>query len=211
MKPYYSLFAILCIALMRCGSESSLTGGSETTNGVITIAEISSVRCIGTPRQRLFLYSEDYDPRTHMGFSDSMFMPASGRVKFANLDSGFYNLIVHDTSGQEGLIVPLIPVFKGVKVRDTSFMDSSGTISATVIVGDSPKSDVACYILGTGFIDSTDASGAFTLKGIPKGTYDLSFFYLRKTGSKTTTAMYENVFREISVNGTQRKHVIYLD
>ncbi|MDB5104486.1 MAG: hypothetical protein JWP91_2175 [Fibrobacteres bacterium] len=123
---------------------------------------------------------------TALGAIDSVTTDGLGRFVFTGLPKGTYNILGDYDKGK------LVVLIKGIEYdggdallelkNDT--LRAPGRISGRISFGEGDSGGVVCSIAGTSFATVSGDSGAFSLTGIPQGTYAIS--YLKK-GLETVT------------------------
>jgi hypothetical protein len=114
---------------------------------------------------------------------DSVQSDSTGLFVFTSLAKGSYNVQGSYNNGE------LVVLIKDVNYDGdgallelkTETMRGPGKISGNVIFGEGDSSGIVCSILGTTYLTLSNATGGFTLSGIPQGNYIITY---RKDGFK---------------------------
>jgi|WetSurMetagenome_2_1015567.scaffolds.fasta_scaffold00148_24 hypothetical protein len=183
------------VALFFACSSAPLAGGnsSQTGNNGITVAAASqSVSGATRAGAKLWIYDQEYRPYANPpGFRDSTVASDSGRFAFTLQTQGYYNLLVHDESG-DGFIRH-IPVF-----TDSVFTDTLDSLSSPGFIAGTASDDGGrilplgyIFVKGSPFYTVSRNDGWFLLGPLPPGGYYLDIitnFELISRGSITQVA-----------------------
>jgi hypothetical protein len=181
--------AVVQCMLMACGVNTLPTlAGSETTSGVEIEAVGTTIKGKTTPDATVMIFDARYfTGDTLKVFADTLTADDSGTVVFTDLLPGKYNVFVYPGSPAQGAAVLGIPVSQNWYFRygDTAQFASLRTITGIVTQNGKPDSLSQLFIAGSSFYTKPDASGNFSFREVPVGSYSIVARFLNKKGFST--------------------------
>jgi hypothetical protein len=179
------LFVLTYGLMLDCNNGGPLQAGSETTSGVEIEVVGSTIRGKTTPGALVMLFDARYVPGDSLkAVMDSGVADDSGRVAFADLPAGKYNVFIYPESLSQGAAMLGISVLENSYARyaDTAQFASLRTITGTVTSNGNPDSLSQVFIAGSPFFAHADAMGKFNFLEVPVGVYTIVARNLVKWG-----------------------------
>jgi hypothetical protein len=174
----FFVFSILVSLILSCtNSASNLAGGtSEVGNPKIYGSLIDQKTGQAAVGVNVFLYKEDNFVSNDSSLQDSTKTITGGDYEFRDVPKGSYSVLARHienkdtiTTFNRGIKIDSLSVYAGI---DT--LKYPGAISGQVLLNNTGKEGIFCYIPGTSFIATTDSAGNFKISLLPEGTYSLS-------------------------------------
>ncbi len=191
----------LCIHFFSCSTDNGPgdVAGSETTNGVTVTSAKGSIHGTARPGIKVALFNSNYLPHNNSGFHADTTADDSGRFSFTTLDSGYYNLYLHNTLSDTALFFPEMRITpESVSKTVTDTLSLSGTISGSVVDSNNQMLDsVVVFIKGSPFSDTTNMYGNYAFSSVSEGVYRIDYLFIRDNlinqGPDTLSAVLEDL------------------
>jgi hypothetical protein len=203
MSQLRTLFLLICAAavlFLDCGP--TMIAGGSGSEVVGSLVDGNGKAVIGA---EVILDTAISDT------TPAMDSAAAHRFRDTSDAQGNFNLIIQSAGGTYNLVCvaknPSLVYFKsGIKNdrpsnhkgiyeidvgRDT--MLPPGKISGKVVINSTTTENVTCYVPGTSFMAMSDSTGAFTIFGVPPGTYNV-YYYITgyETGKDNSVTVISN-------------------
>jgi len=190
MNPRSLLKALLPAAalLAGCDSGDNIAGTSSETHTISLVNRPDGTAAAGA-RVRLYAFAND----TQM--VRQAYVDGNGQVPLSGLKSGYYSMLVQDPmTGKAAFVDSLYSDGDTIYMRPDT-VRATGTVTGKVRVQAMHSPSIAwIHLLRAGIYANADsATGAFTLTGVPGGTFNLV--------ARTAYQEYTPTFRSVKVKG----------